>query len=565
MKYFYSSSMRIFPYYDTPIMNTKIYIILLLMIQVQSIYSQGGFAKTYRIETNDLSGTNYFPNFIQSFIVKDNKVFCFFYATDTTVSRTFNAYGSGFGIFDFEGNFLSYRNIPYEGPNNYLDPNGMVTFDHKTFYTIVNLEKNRAGVLKYNYESGHKAVFGIDNIKCDSPDTCATLYAGLAKDSDGNLIAAFNVSAHESNFPNARKIQVTKMDTMGNIKWNTILGGVNKTYYNNWCKSLFVDSDNNIIIGMKYSNELDFYQTIIYKINKEGSIIAQLNTPPKINSGNVYDIMENSDGTYTLLSEWCKNLGIAWFTDVSPAIINLTRSMTLISSNLAGNLKYYQATQQKIVKANLGRDQLFIWNRSYPYTTEKYDSVKQKIDTVLNFTQRATLVKINEKGDSLWSQHYIVREGTIKKWQDAEESNVFELAALPDKSGYLMGGYSYRDLAYEELNEAYYVPLLIKVDNDGCVIPDCAKLTSIEQNKKAVDVFKTYPNPFHNRLILQQDLNKKLKYMVYNLEGKLIYHFDLFEKGDNIIILTSTWPAGTYIIQSFDQNKLLQEAIIIKK
>lgn len=51
MKYFYSSSMRNFPYYDTPIMNTKIYIILLLIIQVQSIYSQGGFAKTYRIET----------------------------------------------------------------------------------------------------------------------------------------------------------------------------------------------------------------------------------------------------------------------------------------------------------------------------------------------------------------------------------------------------------------------------------------------------------------------------------------------------------------------------------
>ena len=62
-----------------------------------------------------------------------------------------------------------------------------------------------------------------------------------------------------------------------------------------------------------------------------------------------------------------------------------------------------------------------------------------------------------------------------------------------------------------------------------------------------------------------KSFNKKLKYMVYNFEGKLIYYFDLFEKGDNIIILTNTWPAGTYIIQSFDQNKLIQEAIIIKK
>lgn len=36
---------------------------------------------------------------------------------------------------------------------------------------------------------------------------------------------------------------------------------------------------------------------------------------------------------------------------------------------------------------------------------------------------------------------YSVREGSIYHWTDAEQSNAYDFKAIPDGSGYIMGGY----------------------------------------------------------------------------------------------------------------------------
>ncbi len=535
--------------------------LILLVIMNQLTAQSDYWMKTYIIKFNNRSDTNYFPAVIKSFELKSDSIFGFFYSSDTTVR---DHYGTGFGIIDIEGNLLQYRSIPYKGLNNYFFPEEMITFDYRSFYTSVFIKTNNEAILKYNYLTEETQIYDIRNSVCDS---CFLRFGGMAKDPNGYLIVAHNISVPNQQDSFYRKVQVIKMDQQGNKLWTKVLGGASTNGNSNTCNSAYVDREGYYYIGTSYENQFGYYLTIVYKLDSLGNVINEFKSKNNQQLGAVYDICQLSNGDFYLSSERCDlyqrrySLSTEGVTLLGPDL-SFKKSKT-IGSHLYGwqGSLYYE----KIIPAN-DEGILLSYNGYNYFSYTRYDSTKMKLDTVNTSIQKASLIKLNSNLDSIWRRKYVLREGIVKHWTDAEESKIFELKALPDKSGYLLGGYSYRDNAYEKLKEAPYMPLLIKVDNDGCIIPDCGKPNNI--NTKAEEgnkLFTIYPNPFSARLIIQNHSSNKLVYRVHDMQGKLMTEWYCDDPEETNIVLTHHWPIGVYVINAVDSDGLAHSESIIKQ
>ena len=184
--------------------------LILLVIMNQLTAQSDYWIKTYIIKFNNRSDTNYYPNYFKSFEIRNDSIFSFFYSADTTSKLRF---GTGFGILDLDGNLLQYRSIPYTGLYNYFFPEEMITFDYRNFYTSVDIKFNIEAILKYNYLTEETQIYDIRNSVCDS---CFLRFGGMAKDPNGYLIVAHNISVPNQQDSFYRKVQVIKMDQQGN-------------------------------------------------------------------------------------------------------------------------------------------------------------------------------------------------------------------------------------------------------------------------------------------------------------------------------------------------------------
>ena len=513
--------------------------LLILLWNFDEIEAQSGFAKTYVIKFNNRSDTNYYPNYIKSFEINDNRIYSFFKSKDTTYKFP---NGTGFGIFNLEGEMLEYNSIPYRDSFNYFFPEEMITYDYETFFTSINIKPGLDGILKYNHKTKEVISYPITNSLCAS---CFERFGGMAKDLWGNLIISHDVTSPNAIDSFYTKVQITKMDTSGRIIWTKIYGGPSTEYKRNSCKSVFIDKDGYYCIGISWDNKVGFYQTLFYKLDSSGNIVNQYVSKVPLTTADVHDISQSSDGSFYLATNYNKNEGRnEWYNESWPAITILTKDLLFKNSFKADEKRSQQI--EKLLTANKSDGIILMHNKYYTFSYLRYDSVKEKVDTVVTSTHKATLHKVSYAGDSLWQRNYFVREGLISHWSDAETSKMFDLKAIPDGSGYIMGGYSYRDNAYEKLAEPYYVPLLIRVDNDGCIIPGC-NLTKTKDNKLESETsFRVWPNPFKDRLVIQHDVTEVLSYKLYNIEGKLMDEFNLSEFGENLILKTSSLPPGIY-------------------
>ncbi|MBK7880260.1 MAG: T9SS type A sorting domain-containing protein [Saprospiraceae bacterium] len=519
--------------------NVLTVILLIFLWNYICVEAQSGFAKTYVIKFNNRSDTNYYPNFIKAIEIHNSFIYSFLYSSDTTNKKV---YGTGFGIFKLEGEMLEYNSIPYRDSFNYFFPEEMITYDYETFFTSINIKPGLDGILKYNHKTKEVISYPIVNSLCAS---CFERFGGMAKDLWGNLILSHDVTSPNALDSFYTKVQITKMDTSGRIIWTKIYGGPSTEYKRNSCQSVFIDKDGYYYIGISWDNKVGFYQTLFYKLDSSGNIVNQYVSKVSLTTADVHDISQSSDGSFYLATNYNKNEGRnEWYNESWPAITILTKDL-LFKNSFKADEKRSQRIE-KLLTANKSDGIILMHNKYYTFSYLRYDSVKAKVDTVVTSTHKATLHKVSSAGDSLWQRKYFVREGLINHWSDAETSEMFDLKAIPDGSGYIMGGYSYRDNAYEKLAEPYYVPLLIRVDNDGCIIPGC-NLTKTKDNKLESETsFRVWPNPFKDRLVIQHDVTEVVSYKLYNIEGKLMDEFNLSEFGENLILKTSSLPPGIY-------------------
>ncbi len=518
--------------------------------------SQDLFSNVYKVPEDKTGQTNYFPNWLSSLFPTDSLIFAFGYSADTSYTDVF---GTAFYIFDWSGNLLDYYHIKDDSLHNFFYPEGILTWDGIVFYTSFNNNYKEQSILKFNRHTRLQEDLVIKNSKILDGDI---LRGNMTNTNDGCLITASDIAIDSTGFN--YKIQVTKIDTLGSIKWQKIIGRDPGNGYQNHCYSNYVDRDRNILIGIGYSDNLGLgwpadYQSLLYKLNPEGESLNSTNSVfGRTGFCYTYDIVEDLHGSIYLLSDYNYNEPQYPYANRGYGAIQvLDSSMKFkkfiplnFSTTLHGNAS--DNSFNKIINCNadngfvVGGDISYIDNIiTFNNVTQSFDSLKWRHD-ILHLIKFDSLLNIQ------WKKSYRIRNGK-------DDGYLYDLKSCPS-GGYIIAAASYLDDAREKYGDPYYMPWLLRVDDDGCLIPGCGTVSTKNQEKE--DQLVIYPNPANNYIVLLHSSAEKTHYQIVSIEGKIMDDFYSSIEGEQIIVPIQNYNAGSYYLRSESKNGVCSQLFI---
>ncbi|MGB3227753.1 MAG: T9SS type A sorting domain-containing protein [Saprospiraceae bacterium] len=521
-----------------------IFFILILFITLQ-IQSQVFFSRVYTVPEDGTGKLNVWPNYLRAVFPTDSLIYAFGYSADTTYKQID---GTGFFVFNTQGDLLEYYHIKDSDQYNFFYPEGIHTWDGVTFYTAFNNFYREESILKFNRLTKQQEVLEIKNSKINNGDI---LRSNMIATNDGCLVTASDVAIDSTGYN--YKIQITKIDTTGKIKWQTIVGKEPGNTFNNNCLSSYTDDFGNIYAGIGFRDAgvgwKASYQSLLYKLDFDGNIKKFYGSQlAREGFCSIYDIAQDKNGWFYLSSNYNLNEpqypyanyghGVIQILDTSlnyKSYINLNYDTTFTSP---ASLK----TFEKIINSNDNNG--FIVGG----LVVKDDSIITYIDSFSRFDTSiithyvVTIFKINNNNQIVWRRYFRIRNGYDHGW-------LHDLKSFPG-GGYLIGAQSFDGLA-ESFNKPYHLPWLLKVDDDGCLIPGCDIVGNKDLESKNEIVI--YPNPASNYIILHHSSAEKTHYQIVSAEGKIIDDFYSYLPDEQIIIPMYNYKSGTYFVKA--ENK----------
>ncbi|MGB4969680.1 MAG: T9SS type A sorting domain-containing protein [Saprospiraceae bacterium] len=540
-------------------MNLKI--LTFLLIAGGTIKSQDFFSRVYTVPEDSTGLVNQWPNWLSGIFPTDSLIYAFGYSADTAFKEI---YGTAFYVFDWHGNLLDFYHIKDDDTYNFFYPEGIQTWDGITFYTGFNLKNKQESILKFNRITREQKVLEIKNLLHNNG---AILDNNLSADPRGFLITASRV---ETGIPNQwRKVQVTKMDTTGKILWHTIIGKEPITTFTNYPNSTYVDSNGFIYVGVGYTDDFGLgspstYESIFYKLDPDGKLVNSINSKPAQGFCEIYDIAQNEKGWFYLSSNYNYNdpptfptgnrgYGIVQILDSTLKY----KGFIKLSFDSSYHGPSWNASFDKIIRTN-SKDG-FLLGGSLPLKDTIYQFIDstQQYDTIFWDHHFLNLVKINDTNKVEWRKTYRIRNGK-------DDGYIYDIKSCP-KGGYIIAAASYVDDAYEKFKDPYYMPWLLKIDDDGCLVPGCNIVSNKDLHTQKENEIRIYPNPASNYIILLHLDEHKAIYSIHTLEGKLIDQFTSHFQGEQIIIPLSNYTSGSYLIRGTYTNGSIASKIFIKE
>jgi hypothetical protein len=153
------------------------------------------------------------------------------------------------------------------------------------------------------------------------------------------------------------------------------------------------------------------------------------------------------------------------------------------------------------------------------------------------------LFKANLNGDSLWMRHFIPLN-----WDSTRATSVrLEDVKIAADDGIIFVG----RVGDSESNKTR--PWIVKVDNNGCLIPGCLNSTAIgSSNEKDSDLFYISPNPANDLLYIQTNLDRaeEVNLNLINISGQLVKSIKFIaNKGGQYVVDLEEIPKGIYVLQ----------------
>jgi len=159
------------------------------------------------------------------------------------------------------------------------------------------------------------------------------------------------------------------------------------------------------------------------------------------------------------------------------------------------------------------------------------------------------IAKTSLQGDSLWSRKLFYYEypDSLEYWH-----RIHDLQTTPD-GGYLMSG---QTLDVNQLSSPIQQAWFIKVDSEGCLIPNCGLLDAIEPNDEEGPPLLLYPNPASDYLnvYLGDNGGKNWSFVVYNSRGQEMGRYAAGISHTTYMIAVDRWPSGQYFLQVVDKS-----------
>lgn len=154
------------------------------------------------------------------------------------------------------------------------------------------------------------------------------------------------------------------------------------------------------------------------------------------------------------------------------------------------------------------------------------------IDTVQHGPLLGWAAKLNKNGFVVWEHTYTLDSGQIAYLVDAYE--------LPDKGFAFTGSYKLKNTSAQQTQDIW----LIRVDSNGCNVPDCNPTEINQILPKQQEALQIYPNPTYGQITVNSETEGKL--LIYSTDARLVGDF-IIEKGKNSISLPDKLYAGVYV------------------
>lgn len=518
---------------------------LMFLLTNFKIQSQVFFSKVYTVSEDGTGLLNIWPNYLTSVFPTDSLIYAFGYSSDTTYKEI---YGTGFFVFDLKGDLLEYFHIKDSQKYNFFGPEGIHTWDGITFYTAFNNFYHEESILKFNRISKAQEVLEIKNSKIKNGDILRSNMIGI---NDGCLVTASDIAIDSTGYN--YKIQITKIDTNGKIKWQSIVGKEPGNAYNNHCFSTYADLFGNIYVGVGFSDPSGVgskadYQSLFYKLDSNGNTKKEYSTQLAREGFNqTYDIAQDSKGWFYLSSDYNWNEPQYPYGNIGYGAIQILDSNLNYKSNIKLNFDStliapaWVNSFEKIIRANDNAG--FVIGGSLPYcdTVISYIDSLSKFDTISRSASFITILKLNDNKQIEWRRIYRIRNGF-------DHGYLHDLKPFPN-GGYIIGAESI-GLPYDENKDPIFKPWLLKIDNDGCLIPGCNIVNNKDQTSDLSNHLMIYPNPASNYIVILHPNTERIKYQIVSYDGKIIDEFYSFIENEQIIVPLSNYASGTYLIKT---------------
>ncbi|MDQ3142450.1 MAG: T9SS type A sorting domain-containing protein [Bacteroidota bacterium] len=522
--------------------------------------SQELFSRVYTVPEDGTGYLNVYPNWLTAVFPTDSGFYAFGYSADTTYKEI---YGAAFYNFDLRGNLLDYYHIKDNDQYNYFYPEGIHTWDGITFYTGFNHNNRQESILKFNRITREQITFEIKN----------TLYPGgviiennFSADPKGYLITASKVETGIQK--QWRKVQVTKVDTSGKIKWQKIIGKEPITTFNNIPYSTYVDRLGNIYVGVGYTNDFNTgwpaeYQSLLYKLDPDGNLVKIYNSKPSQGFCLIYDIAQDEKGWLYLSSNYNysdpphfptanRGYGIIQVLDTALTYkFNINLDLDSLYKGISDNVSF-----KKIIRTN--EKDGFIVGGTLPFrdTLLVFNDSLQINDTIYWYHRLLNLVRINEEKQVIWKKMYRIRKGK-------DSGFIYDIKSCP-QGGYIIAASSFSDDAFEKYKEPYWMPWLLRVDNDGCLIPGCNLVKNKDLDLQNYNI-TLYPIPAQNYIVLMHTSDQKINYSIINSDGIILDEFSSNLFGEQIIIPINHFKSGSYFLRAALQNGHIASKLFVKQ
>lgn len=415
----------------------------------------------------------------------DNFIFTGIIPTDSAVYMkgvmvdTLGRWGSFFGKFDLEGNKIFITEIIKD--SFYYDTWSPNLTQNKVGNFIVCGQSTttvRSEIFLYEFDSQGQVLRKNLIPSPYGPERKSIGATSIYMDQDGNYIISGVISGQQISY---KTCFVAKTDQNFNLLWIKQIG------YEDRREGVAVaipDTDHGIILGGmiydKFNTKDNFIQKYVVKLDSTAEEEEWVWRYPAIVTPDykglpVNDLLLLPDGSLIGTGGKVKENALWWFTYTYPTLFKLSPTQELLWETPIGNGHYSPQGDRfdKIIPANEGGG---------------YIAIGSLTDTMsVNPPQFDMIAKVSENGDSLWMRLLRFNTDTLN---GSYTNGLYDIKPAPG-GGYWLCGYAFQP---EVDSSAYQKGWLIRIDDYGCMVPDCQLVgTNIVEDME--EHIKVYPNP----------------------------------------------------------------------
>lgn len=338
---------------------------------------------------------------------------------------------------------------------------------------------------------------------------------------------------------------VFKTDEIGNIEWDFI------AYDSKWDVPLSLvinENTGNIILGGRKTNqniavENYQYQTHIFALDSLGNELwTYLSSNFDGLRDGARDMILLDDGSLIVASgigyeqDW-PSVNVVWF-EKSVFKLNANQEVewevTFPEDSLAGRAR---TTNLLNTSDNSG------------FILAGLDVVS---DWEVTFQQMGWLAKLSYDGDSIWTRRY--------KYLDTDKSDheFYDLKETPD-GGFILCGESRDRTPSAEIPQQGW---LLKLDEYGCLIPNCHLIDNITETETVSYELKLYPNPTSDYLNIFMRHHRGNRDFTFRIRNGLGQEVAVFEQQtiqeETLMIDLVGYSSGVYYLEVVQEGRILE-------